>query len=84
MDYVITYKSKGKDATLTFDEEGWWTSEQDPQLAAALNRTPNAMFEDQQYFPTPWHYVKAVAEKLNGTFEGGPEPEQENEKGVVY
>ncbi len=77
----ITYTKNGKDRALSFIE-GHWTGD-DFELVGLLNANVSAVVGHHEYYPTPWHKAKDVADFLNGVLDT-PEPSIPSEPGVIY
>jgi len=78
----VTYRDEaGGERRLTLGLGGVWSGD-DPALADTLNT--DVLFVEWigrfDYYPTPWHKAKAVADKLGGEVD---EPEPEFEQGDI-
>lgn len=80
---TITYKERKLDRQLLVDLQSRRWIGDDPLLVEQLNHSIPFFLGVHAYYPTPWHEIKAVADKLKGTVDV-PEPVVERDPEKIY
>ena len=83
----ITYKDRdtGAKRVLNYDPDTDTWSGDDSSLVARLNESVSLVVRNHEYYPTPWHQAKHVADTLNGKInQREPRFPQGDEPGVVH